>query len=255
MSKLTAAQRKRIEPRDYVDPKNRAFPINDETHARSALAEAHTHPELKAQIKAKVHAKYPGIKIAGEGEAAKARADKPKRASGGATLTSEQLKAALAGALGGFGGGDPGIYKDSVAGYKNTDPGIYKATPGYQNIDPGIFKSGNSQIHPDGTVSGFKRGGKVRKWRADGGPVDGMDQQPDPDEVKRWGSVQNAKAAADAQAYAKQRDRSTDFTGNNDWAAMGKPIDRQRGGRLKLDAGAGSGVGRLEQAEAVKKGK
>ena len=177
MSKLTAAQRKRIEPKDFAGP-DKSFPIENISHARAALSRANTHPELKAQIKARVHAKYPSIKIAGEGEAAKDRADKPKRACGGEV-----------------------------------------------------------------------------KWRADGGSVDDnqMDRLPDPDEVKRWGSVQNAKAAADAQAYAKQRDRSTDFTGNNDWAAMGKPIDRKQGGRLKLDAGAGSGVGRLEQAQAVKK--
>ena len=175
MSRLTAAQRKRIEPKDFAGP-DRSYPIEDKNHAKNALSRVSQFgsSELKAQVRAKVHKKYPNL---GEGEKAKERADKPKRACGGEV-----------------------------------------------------------------------------KWRADGGSVeDQMDQQPDPVEVKRWGSVQNAKAAADAQAYAKQRDRSNDFTGNNDWAEMGKTIQRKRGGRLKLDAGAGSGIGRLEQAQALKK--
>jgi hypothetical protein len=45
-----------------------SYPIPDESHARNALARAaqHASPEEQAQIKRKVHAKFPGIEIGGE---------------------------------------------------------------------------------------------------------------------------------------------------------------------------------------------
>jgi hypothetical protein len=62
MSKLTAAGRKHIAPKNFALPGGR-YPINDPNHARNALARAaqHATPAEQATIKRKVHAKYPSI--------------------------------------------------------------------------------------------------------------------------------------------------------------------------------------------------
>jgi hypothetical protein len=60
--KLTANARKHIAPHNFALPGGR-YPIHDESHARNALARVSQHgtPEEKATVRAKVHAKYPGI--------------------------------------------------------------------------------------------------------------------------------------------------------------------------------------------------
>ena len=62
MAKLNAKKRNALPKSDFAGP-DRSFPINDEAHARNAIARASQfHPELKAKIRAKVHRKFPGIK-------------------------------------------------------------------------------------------------------------------------------------------------------------------------------------------------
>lgn len=62
MSKLTAARRNKLPASTFAGP-DRSYPIPDASHARNALARASQHagPALKAKIRAKVHAKFPGI--------------------------------------------------------------------------------------------------------------------------------------------------------------------------------------------------
>ncbi len=62
MAKLTAAARKKISGKNFAGP-DRSYPIEDASHARNALARVSQHgsPELKAKVRAKVHAKYPDI--------------------------------------------------------------------------------------------------------------------------------------------------------------------------------------------------
>jgi len=64
MAKLTAKARKAIPTKNFAGP-DRSYPIEDASHARNALARASQHagPALKAKIRAKVKAKYPGIKV------------------------------------------------------------------------------------------------------------------------------------------------------------------------------------------------
>lgn len=63
MAKLTGRQRSKLPAKEFAGP-NRSFPIEDKNHARNALARASQfHPELKAQIRAKVHRKFPDIKL------------------------------------------------------------------------------------------------------------------------------------------------------------------------------------------------
>lgn len=77
MGKLTAKSRDALPAKDFAGP-HRSFPVNDPAHARNALARASQfHPELKAKIAAKVHRKFPEIKI--EGAATHHRADRAKR--------------------------------------------------------------------------------------------------------------------------------------------------------------------------------
>jgi hypothetical protein len=74
MAKLTAAERKKIPAGQFAGP-NRSYPINDANHARNALARAsqNASPEEQAEIRSKVHAKYPQIgKDEPEGKGAKA---------------------------------------------------------------------------------------------------------------------------------------------------------------------------------------
>jgi hypothetical protein len=60
--KLDTSARAHISEKNFAGP-DRSYPIEDASHARNALARVSQHgsPELKAQVRAKVHAKYPGI--------------------------------------------------------------------------------------------------------------------------------------------------------------------------------------------------
>lgn len=60
--KLSSSDRAHIAHKNFAGP-DRSYPIEDASHARNALARVSQHgsPELKAQVRAKVHAKYPGI--------------------------------------------------------------------------------------------------------------------------------------------------------------------------------------------------
>jgi len=78
MAKLTAAKRNKLPGSTFAGP-DRSYPIPDASHARNALARASQHagPALKSKIRAKVRAKFPGIKV--EGEKSHHRADKARR--------------------------------------------------------------------------------------------------------------------------------------------------------------------------------
>jgi hypothetical protein len=63
MTKLTSKTRNALPNSAFAGP-NRSFPVQDKSHARNALARASQfHPELKAKIRAKVHRKFPDIKL------------------------------------------------------------------------------------------------------------------------------------------------------------------------------------------------
>jgi len=72
MGKLSAKDRQSLPKGDFALPGrgegksgkgSGAYPIPDENHARNALARVAQHgtPAEKAQVRAKVHAKYPDI--------------------------------------------------------------------------------------------------------------------------------------------------------------------------------------------------
>jgi len=62
MAKLTTKARKAIPTGEFAGP-DRSYPIEDKAHARNALSRVSQFgsPELKAKVRAKVHAKYPNI--------------------------------------------------------------------------------------------------------------------------------------------------------------------------------------------------
>ena len=62
MSLLTAKRRNSLPTSEFAGP-DRSYPIQDASHARNALARASGKP-VEAEIRAKVHSKYPEI---GEG--------------------------------------------------------------------------------------------------------------------------------------------------------------------------------------------
>lgn len=72
MAKLTTEARKKISGKNFAGP-DRSYPIEDKSHARNALSRVSQHgsSELKAKVRAKVHAKYPEI-----GKSRGERADK-----------------------------------------------------------------------------------------------------------------------------------------------------------------------------------
>ena len=68
MSKLTSSQRKSLPRGDFAVPSKRhggkgGYPIPDASHARNALARVSEFgsPAEKSEVRAKVHAEYPGI--------------------------------------------------------------------------------------------------------------------------------------------------------------------------------------------------
>ena len=63
MAKLTSKERNALPAKEFAGP-HRSFPVQNENHARNALARASQfHPELKAKIREKVRKKFPDIKI------------------------------------------------------------------------------------------------------------------------------------------------------------------------------------------------
>jgi hypothetical protein len=60
---LTAQGREHIKGKNFAEPKQKKYPIEDRTHARNALARVAQNgsPSEKKAVDAKVHAKYPGI--------------------------------------------------------------------------------------------------------------------------------------------------------------------------------------------------
>ncbi len=64
MAKLTSKGRAALPTSAFAGP-GRSYPIQNASHARNALARAsgNASPALQAKIKAKVRAKFPGIKV------------------------------------------------------------------------------------------------------------------------------------------------------------------------------------------------
>jgi hypothetical protein len=63
MAKLTTKSRNSLKTSTFAVPGRRAYPIPDASHARNALARVSGNGSSaeKAQVRAKVHAKFPGI--------------------------------------------------------------------------------------------------------------------------------------------------------------------------------------------------
>ena len=82
MARLTAAARKALPTSSFAGP-DRSYPVNNPSHARNALSRVSQHgsPELKAKVRAKVHRKFPGIKMAHKmsGGAVRLRMDRAPR--------------------------------------------------------------------------------------------------------------------------------------------------------------------------------
>ena len=60
MAKLTGKARKAIPKGDFAIPEKRAYPINDKSHARNALARA-SGKSVEGRVRAAVKRKYPTI--------------------------------------------------------------------------------------------------------------------------------------------------------------------------------------------------
>ena len=71
-AKLKAKQRRALPDSAFALPEKRAYPIQDESHARVALSMLHNaSPAEQKKIKAAVHRRYPDIEIGGEDKAEK----------------------------------------------------------------------------------------------------------------------------------------------------------------------------------------
>ena len=66
MARLTSQQRKNLPRKAFAVRGKRAYPINDASHARNALARVAQHgtPKQKAMVRAAVRSRYPRIKQA-----------------------------------------------------------------------------------------------------------------------------------------------------------------------------------------------
>ena len=63
MGLLSTRARKALPKGSFAEPGKRAYPINDPSHARNALARVSQFgsPAEKAKVRAAVHRKYPSI--------------------------------------------------------------------------------------------------------------------------------------------------------------------------------------------------
>lgn len=82
MGVLSTKARKALPKGAFAGP-DRSYPIPDASHARNALARVSQFgtPDLKARIRSKVHAKFPGIGKM-DGGPVKPRLDRAPRKSG-----------------------------------------------------------------------------------------------------------------------------------------------------------------------------
>lgn len=62
MAKLTSSDRNKIAGKNFAGP-DRSYPDEDKSHARNALSRVSQNgsPAVKAEVRAKVHSKYPDI--------------------------------------------------------------------------------------------------------------------------------------------------------------------------------------------------
>ena len=67
MARLTAWQRHRLASSQFALPAERKYPIEDEAHARDALArvEQYGTPAEKRKVRAAVKRKYPDMEVQG----------------------------------------------------------------------------------------------------------------------------------------------------------------------------------------------
>jgi hypothetical protein len=67
MAELTTKQRNDLPDSDFVFPEERKYPINDESHARNALARVAQHgtPAEQKKVREAVTKRYPGIEVSG----------------------------------------------------------------------------------------------------------------------------------------------------------------------------------------------
>ena len=63
MAELSAADRKKLKDSDFAEPDRRKYPIEDETHARDALARVSQNGSEAEQreVRKKVEERYPDI--------------------------------------------------------------------------------------------------------------------------------------------------------------------------------------------------
>lgn len=63
MAKLTSKQRKALPKSAFAEPVKRAYPIQDASHARNALARVSQFgtPAEKAKVRSAVHERYPDM--------------------------------------------------------------------------------------------------------------------------------------------------------------------------------------------------
>ena len=63
MAKLTYQKRKSLPKKAFAEPGKRAYPINDASHAKNALARVSQFGSEaeKSKVRAAVHRKFPGI--------------------------------------------------------------------------------------------------------------------------------------------------------------------------------------------------
>jgi len=67
MAKLSYKRRQELPASEFAIPSERKYPLDTKNRARDALSRAsqNASPSQKAQIKKKVHQKYPSIKVSG----------------------------------------------------------------------------------------------------------------------------------------------------------------------------------------------
>ena len=70
MSMLTSGERAKLKTSDFALPKDRAYPIHDEAHARDALSRVAQNgtPAERAKVRAAVKRRYPKIDVDGDGD-------------------------------------------------------------------------------------------------------------------------------------------------------------------------------------------
>lgn len=227
--KLDAKARAHISEKNFAGP-DRSYPIENASHARNALARVSQHgsPELQARVRAKVHAKYPGIEQShAEGGSVPYR--KPEKYDEGGTVDIDPDKAqsisdSFKGAVHSFDDGgevDQGLWDSIKKAFKTPEP---TPAPTPVDKDEEIRRRSRLSVTDPSNPEAYAGGGPVQS-----NAVKDISNETQEEAIGRYaaGNPANLSKGGHIHHNAGKNQVHLHFY---DGAVVPSPLDRETGG-------------------------